>query len=296
MSTLINIFKKLNIPLSSKKTVGPITCLEYLGIILDTTLMEARLPQEKVDRLIMLIEVFLTKSSVRKRDLLQLLGHFNFAARIILPGRTFSAYMFRLSSTVSKLFYFIKLTKECKNDLRMWLKFLQNWNKSSFFYDSGISSAPSLELFTDASSKCGFGGYYRGSWFCSEWPTQIPILMDHKTSMTFLELYPIVVAAVLWGHTWGKKRILFHCDNEAVVHVINKGTSKNNNIMKLMRTLIWQSAVHNFHVTSIHIPGKNNIISDSLSRFQLQKFRQAAPNAAPHPTLVPAMEKILWTG
>jgi hypothetical protein len=39
------IFKKLNIPLSTKKTVGPDTTLEYLGVILDTANMEARLPQ-----------------------------------------------------------------------------------------------------------------------------------------------------------------------------------------------------------------------------------------------------------
>jgi hypothetical protein len=34
--------------------------------------------------------------------------------------------------------------------------------------------------------------------------------------MAFLELYPIVVAAVLWGHLWTSKRILFLCDNEAI--------------------------------------------------------------------------------
>jgi hypothetical protein len=31
--------------------MGPLTCIEYLGIILDTDKLEARLPQEKVDRI-----------------------------------------------------------------------------------------------------------------------------------------------------------------------------------------------------------------------------------------------------
>jgi hypothetical protein len=32
---------------------------------------------------------------------------------------------------------------------------------------------------------------------------------------------------------------MFHCDNEAVVNIVNKGRSKMADIMKLMRTLTW---------------------------------------------------------
>ena len=67
MAILTMIFKKLNIPLSTKKTVGPDTTLEYLGVILDTANMEARLPQNKVDRIISFIGTFLSRRSIRKR-------------------------------------------------------------------------------------------------------------------------------------------------------------------------------------------------------------------------------------
>jgi hypothetical protein len=46
MALLSLIFNKLNIPLSAKKTIGPVCELEYLGIILDTINMQARLPLE----------------------------------------------------------------------------------------------------------------------------------------------------------------------------------------------------------------------------------------------------------
>lgn len=36
MAIMMMIFKKLNIPVASHKTIGPVKCLEYLGIILDT--------------------------------------------------------------------------------------------------------------------------------------------------------------------------------------------------------------------------------------------------------------------
>ncbi len=48
MQILLFVFNKLGVPLSPTKTLGPVTELEYLGIILDSEKMEARLPLEKV--------------------------------------------------------------------------------------------------------------------------------------------------------------------------------------------------------------------------------------------------------
>ena len=84
------IFKKMNIWLSTKKTVDPDTTLEYLRVILDTANMEARLPQNKVDRIISFIGTFLSRRSIRKRELLQLLGHFNFLQELLYPAEVLS--------------------------------------------------------------------------------------------------------------------------------------------------------------------------------------------------------------
>ena len=91
--------------------------------------------------------------------------------------------------------------------------------------------------------------------------------------MAFLELYPIVVAAMLWGSEWNGKQILFYCDNEATVHIINKGRSKIQCIMRLMRRLTWCAASGNVIITAKHIPGINNDVADALSRFQIDRFR-----------------------
>ena len=117
MALLTMIFNRLSIPISEKKTIGPTTCLEYLGIILDTESMEARLPEDKHSRIIDFIESFLRKRSVRKRELLQLLGHFNFAARVVLRDRSFVTYLINLSPKVSRLHHYIKLSQECLEDL-----------------------------------------------------------------------------------------------------------------------------------------------------------------------------------
>lgn len=294
MALLTMIFKRLGIPISSKKTVGPTTSLEYLGIILDTSKMEARLPKDKIDRIINFIEQFLSKRSVRKRELLQLLGHFNFAARVIIPGRSFVTYLINLSTTVDKLHYYVKMSKECLEDMQMWLLFLKQWNNVSFFYNDYKTFANDIELYTDSASNYGYGAYYQGKWFSGSWPQELSAVLDSNMSMAFRELYPIVVATVLWGEMWSQKRIVFYCDNSATVDIINKGRSKVEDIMKLMRTLTWHSAKYNFIVRSEHIPGVTNTISDALSRFEFQKFRQAAPQADLLATPCPHFSDVMW--
>ncbi len=41
MALVMMIFKRLNVPIAAHKTMGPLTCIEYLGIILDTDKLEA---------------------------------------------------------------------------------------------------------------------------------------------------------------------------------------------------------------------------------------------------------------
>ncbi|VDI08145.1 Hypothetical predicted protein [Mytilus galloprovincialis] len=151
-----------------------------------------------------------------------------------------------------------------------------------------------MELFTDASSTKGFGGYFKGEWFYSSWPSNIAY-PDKTFSMAFLELYPIVVSAILWGSQWTTKRILFWCDNEATVAIVKKGRSKCLQIMKLMRKLTWCACKYNFHFSAKHVPGYQNDISDALSRLQIDRFRKLAPSAAQHPMKCPSSSDVMWS-
>lgn len=282
MAVLTLVFNKLGIPLSLNKTVGPVTELEYLGIILDSTKMEARLPMDKVDRIRNVLISFLNRKSCTKQELLSLLGHLNFASRVIYPGRAFVSYLIALSTTVKSLYHHIKLTYECRLDIKMWALFLEQWNGISFFLESQDTNAEDLQFFTDA-TPTGFGGFYQGKWFSGRFEDNM-IPDNTKASMALFELYPIVMATVLWGHSWGRKKIIVNCDNAATVDIINKGRSKVPFIMKFVRKLIWLEAKHNFLIRAKFIPEKTNCISDALSRFNLQKFQRLAPQADQTPT------------
>jgi len=279
-NTFLGIFSKLQVPTAPHKTEGPTTCLEYLGIILDSHHMEARLPLEKVKRILAACEHFAGKKTCTKRELLSLLGHMNFAGKVIRPGRSFVSHLISLSKTVRELHHHVTLTAAVRSDLNMWVLFLKQWNGVSFFLDDNVTLAADLLIFTDA-TPTSFGGIYQDKWFQGHFP---PTFFSEQQSMALCELFPIAMACVMWGGNWAQKRILFYCDNESTVEIINKGRSKVPSIMKLMRKLTYHSALCNYVIHAKHIPGKKNCIADALSRFQMKVFRRLAPNAEHHAT------------
>jgi hypothetical protein len=290
------IFHRLNIPLSEKKTEGPVTVVEYLGIILDTINMEARLPPNKVKRIIDFLQSIVHCKTCTKLQLLQLLGHLNFASRVILPGRSFVSYLITLSTTVQHLHHHVTLNLQCRLDIEFWLRFLKEWNGVSMFYEPNITRAVDMHLYTDAASTVGFSAYFDGLYFAETWPPQLltDLGLDKTTSMSFMELYPIVASAVKWGHSWGTKRVLFSTDNLGVVEIIRKGRSHSPLIMKLMRRLTWCAATNNFTVLSEHVYGKDNILADALSRFQMDKFFKACRHPNPVRVTCPTPSEVMW--
>ena len=86
-------------------------------------------------------------------------------------------------------------------------------------------------------------------------------------SIAFLEFYPLVVAVCCWGQLLRNRKVRFHTDNTAVVHIINSQTSKCDRIMHLVRLFVCHCLTHNIVFKEVHVPGVHNVIADSLSRF-----------------------------
>ena len=55
------------------------------------------------------------------------------------------------------------------------------------------------------------------------------------------------------GKEWLGSMVSCHCDNRAVVDVVNNGYSRDKDIMHLLRCLFFISEHHNFLVEAIHI-------------------------------------------
>ena len=54
--------------------------------------------------------------------------------------------------------------------------------------------------------------------------------------ITFLGLFPVIISVYIWGIHLKNKRIIFNVDNQAVVAIINKKSSKSNRVMTLVKS------------------------------------------------------------
>ena len=169
----------------------------------------------------------------------------------------------------------------------MWLIFLNHWNGVSLFLGGDVLSSPDLQLFTDASGSHGYGGYLNGIWFQATWLPQHLLNPTMGIRIDWQELFAIYIACYLWGPSWSGKHICMWCDNLPVVSIINSKRSKSPRIMDLVRAITILTLEQNFSFTARHIPGLDNSIADSLSRFQMDRFRHLAPNASSSPCVIP---------
>ena len=286
-ATLLRLFMSVKAPAVASKTLGPSQVLEFMGIELDSTLMEARLPDDKVLRARELLNSFDSRRSVRLIELQSLIGTLQFACKAVVPGRTFLQRIIDLTRGVHNRFHHIRLNKEFFKDLIMWKAFLAGWNGRSFFLDSTVTPSPDMNLYTDASCTVGFGGYFNGKWFQGKWLPHMQLNKDRGISIEWQERFPIVVACAIWFPYFSGKRIQFWCDNESVVAILNSGRSKAPRVMDLLRFLVLISMKHNFYFRARHVPGVSNEIADALSRFQVSRFRAAAPTAEHTPCTIP---------
>ena len=51
LATLLSTCEELHLPLATKKQMGPASCIEFLGIELDSATMQLQLPVEKLEYL-----------------------------------------------------------------------------------------------------------------------------------------------------------------------------------------------------------------------------------------------------
>ena len=142
----------------------------------------------------------------------------------------------------------------------------------------------------DASGAWKCGVYQASAWFQKQWPSSF---LDKQ--ITSKELLPIVIAITIWGSKWENQSVYCHCGNEAVVYMLNLGTS--NTVMSLMRCLYFIEAKFNLIISATHLAGTDNGHADALSHNNqasfFLNFPQASPNLPPIPQ--PLLDLLIHT-
>ena len=274
LSILQRVCQDLGVPLAPEKQDGPAEVLNFLGIEIDNIKQELRLPTEKLQRLLRMVDEWENQKACTRRELESLIGTLQHTCKVIRPGRSF------LRGVISLLSITKQPHAEFRSDIRWWKAFAAVWNGAAILT---IPEQDCLSLVSDASGSWGCGAWHATHWFQLEWST-----ITQHWNIAVKELLPIVVAAMIWGHLWRGRQVMVRCDNAVVVAVVNSRYSKDRRMMHLLRCVFFAEAYNNFKLAAVHLPATQNVLADDLSRDRLHSFRARFPASDASPSSIPS--------
>ena len=258
-SALLHLLQDLGFQISWRKVIGPTQKLVFLGVEPDTLRCEMALPTGKLTEIHPLVSRSRTRRRASKKQLQQLGGKLNWACRVVYGGRTFLRRILDMLNSLGSPSAESRLSTEFHEDIKWWHSFLTHFNGRCAF----LSQRPTTDVQTDACPLAA-RAYFRGGWlyyyFAVDTPELMQLHINHK------EVLAQIFAAFRWAPSWANQHVIIYCDNEAAVHIINKGSTANPVIMHFLRQLFWLSAIYNFRFIAKHIQGKHNVIADAVSR------------------------------
>ena len=108
----------------------------------------------------------------------------------------------------------------------------------------------------------GSRGSFGRDWFYFNWSQDWLQAIHFHINET--EVAAVTLADYRWAPFWRNKRIIIYSDNTVMVSALNKGTCRNDAIMRCIRSLFWLSASYNFQLTARFLPGVQNIAASRL--------------------------------
>ncbi len=293
LHSILQFFHDMGIPVEPSKTEGPTQCLSFVGIELDTDLMESRLPLDKVQDCFAMLDGFITTNKSTLVAIQRLTGKLCFATSTIPYGRPFLRRLYDLTVGLDKPWYHRRINAETKLDLMMWRQFLVQYNGKGFMCRPVFQHA----LCSDASSLVGFGAVCGNKWICGQWPKY---WHDNKLiyNIDVMEFYAVLACVATFASSLAGHQVFLYSDNLPTVNIIRKLTSKSKNIMPLVRELTLICLQNDIELIPLFIPGLDNILCDKISRnlhtasllqeYEMENLPTLVPeNHLPHSFVLP---------
>ena len=261
-SKLKELLTELGLKDSPDKESKPMTHMILLGHIYDTIAMTVSMPDDKLNEISSLVDIWLSKSTATITELQLLIGEL-YICSCIHPGHIFMQHLLNVLRS-NYHFTSFEVPKELCRDLSWWSTFLKHYNGVSLLPQPFWVTDP-LDFSVDVCDT-GCGGFYFGSYFRIELSNAFLHTLKHIISKVLLA---VLLACIIWKDQFTRKRLVINLDNSTVVAEINHGHSKNE-LRQCMLLEIWViSAMYNFELKALHVPSEANFISDRISCWQL---------------------------
>ena len=199
-------------------------------------------------------------------------------SKVIKGARTFSRRIIDLLKGLPDGNPRIRLSISFHEDMLWWRQCAEQFNGQAYVILSNAGYGP---VFYTDSSMTGFGIVHDSDWIggfynvsacplftcntCVDYHW-LNITVPSDAHINFLELIPVYIGILLYSAMYPNSHILCFSDNTQVVSMINKGTSANSHAMTLLRHIFWITVEANVHLTARHIPGRDNVYADYVSR------------------------------
>ena len=280
LEIMVEVANKCGFKIQPEKTAGPSRVIEFLGIILDTKSRELRISEVRMHEMCELIQDWLSREVVSKRQLLSFIGKLSFCSKVIRDGFRFLRRLITLSKRVRNLHHTISLTNQAKLDILWWQKCIITHNGVTMFPRHWALSEAVLTS-TDA-SDIAVSAIYGKKWAYEMFVGDKKWLKS--MSIAYRELYAVLLCVSTFGEDLRNKMVAMYIDNQGMMASINSGKSKNPQIMSLIRSLYYLTTKYNIHYKAIFLNTFQNAVADSASRGQWVRFRTLHPSADVLPT------------
>ena len=265
-NNLRSLLKNAGLQEAAEKTVLPCTIMVFLGIEVNTITMTLKIPLGKWEEIQKLLNEWKNKHKVNLKEVQQLAGLLNFACKCVKSGRV---YLSRILNFLRILPKFGKrvIPSPVREDISWWQEFAPKFNGVSLITDKWWSK-PDEVVSTD-SCLDGGGTYFEGNFCHWKYPSAV---LRQNWNINQLECLMLVMACKLWAPRLRRKKLVILCDNQISVLAVNSSSSRDKVIQACLRELHSLMGIHSFELHTVFLPGVDNKISDSLSRWHKSDY------------------------
>lgn len=267
LALAVDLLQSLGFVVNWKKSiVTPVQQIGFLGVVIDSVLLQLTLPEAKVHQIRRSCRKWLRHATMSTLSLSQLIGLLNSTRQAVLAAplhlralQSCLAERVRHCSDYSQYSYVV-LSPAARAELLWWAESLPHWN-----YRRIRATAPALRITTDASTT-GWGAVCHaervrtahGQWTAEE-------TAEHHINA--LELMTAMFALRCFASDRQGIHVQLEMDNSSSIAYINNMGGNHSLALNEIACTIWTWCLKRRIVPSaVHIPGRLNTEADSLSR------------------------------